>query len=482
MDTKLSEAPGTLQQPNVTSAAQQPSRGANALQQPTQLGQLGALLQPNQLVSYQHEMQFLHPHPLTLEPNHEFGCYACDSKQREGFVFRCQKCDFNIHLECTFISKEDQRRMVYTHQHPLMRFINVPKDRILCHFCGKCCSEPTYACFPCNLFLHPSCNDPGFPREIEHFYHTCPLSLYTYNPDEFYSRRCRACYQPLQPRTFYYGCVRCGFEMHLDCTLFATTTDKSSTEERIQHFLHGHPLSLIKDGGESSSTSVTCYACRKCCTNIPTYACLHPSCRNKVYICKTCKELPEVICHPFHPYHNLTLLQQYNPDLQQVDWTAPLPGTICNVCRKDSNIVVYICQSEKCNFRLHVGCSEMRASIQYEGRNHLLHVKEIIDAQVFNCSDCKSTTCDSHAFSCLHLNCDFNLHLMCGPLPSTIKHKCHVHHLILTQYSLATFENEEDDEFCCDACEEDRDPLLPIYQCKECKFAAEVNCIISEVS
>jgi hypothetical protein len=421
-------------------------------------------------------MEFLHPHPLTLEPNLDSGCYACHSKQQQR-GFRCYLCGFNIHLECTFISKDEQLLTVCTHQHPLMRFINVPKDCILCHFCGNYCSAPTYACFPCNFFLHPWCYNPEIPQEIKHFYHKCPLSLFTYNPDEYYRCICRACYQPcLQRGTFYYGCVRCGFEMHLDCTLLATTTDKSSTEEQIQHFLHGHPLSLIKDVGEPS-----CYACRKQCTNIPTYACLHPSCCNKVYICTTCKELPEEICHPFHPYHPLTLLQQFHPDPQQIDWTAPHPGTICNVCRKDSN-VVYICQSEKCNFRLHVGsCSEIRPSIQYEGRNHLLRVKEIIDGQVFNCSACKSTTRDSHAYTCLHLNCDFNLHLMCGPLPSTIKHKCHGHHLMLTQHSLATFENEEDDEFCCDACEEDRDPLLPIYQCEECKFAAEVKCVISEV-
>ncbi|XP_059452792.1 protein SIEVE ELEMENT OCCLUSION B-like isoform X2 [Corylus avellana] len=58
MDTKLgASAAGNLQQPNVTSSAQQPSRGTNALQQPTgqvgalqqasQLGQLGALPQPS---------------------------------------------------------------------------------------------------------------------------------------------------------------------------------------------------------------------------------------------------------------------------------------------------------------------------------------------------------------------------------------------------------------------------------------------------
>ena len=44
MDTKLgASAAGNLQQPNVTSSVQQPSRSTNALQQPT--GQVGSLQQ-----------------------------------------------------------------------------------------------------------------------------------------------------------------------------------------------------------------------------------------------------------------------------------------------------------------------------------------------------------------------------------------------------------------------------------------------------
>jgi hypothetical protein len=70
---------------------------------------------------------------------------------------------------------------------------------------------------------------------------------------------------------------------------------------------------------------------------------------------------------------------------------------------------------------------------------------------------------------------------MCGPLPYTIKHKCHIHPLI-RMHSLATYENyQRNDEFYCDACEEERDLLLPIYQSMECQFAVEVNCVFCEV-
>jgi hypothetical protein len=92
------------------------------------------------------------------------------------------------------------------------------------------------------------------------------------------------------------------------------------------------------------------------------------------------------------------------------------------------------------------------------------------------------TICEaSYAFRCLDLDCDFNLHLTCGPLPSTIQHKSHIHPLILTNCPIEDEMDCEPDEFFCYACEEERDPFLPIYYCNECHFVAGISCVISEV-
>ena len=85
-------------------------------------------------------------------------------------------------------------------------------------------------------------------------------------------------------------------------------------------------------------------------------------------------------------------------------------------------------------------------------------------------------TRDSLIFRCPQ--CDFNLHVQCGPLPYTIKHKCHVDSLTLTD---SPVEDDSDDEFYCDACEEERNPRFPFYYCAGCQFVAEVSCVISEV-
>jgi hypothetical protein len=54
--------------------------------------------------------------------------------------------------------------------------------------------------------------------------------------------------------------------------------------------------------------------------------------------------------------------------------------------------------------------------------------------------------------------------------------KCHIHPLILTRRQVLLLKmikiqhDCEPDEFYCDACEEERDPLLLIYYCAECDF------------
>ena len=75
------------------------------------------------------------------------------------------------------------------------------------------------------------------------------------------------------------------------------------------------------------------------------------------------------------------------------------------------------------------------------------------------------------------MECNFNLHLLCGPLPRTIKYECHVHSLVLVD-SLA---EDETAEYYCDICEKERDPRLCAYYCGECEYRAHVNCVISEV-
>ena len=411
----------------------------------------------------------LHPHPFGLHPQDQFRCYAC-ARDCSGFTFRCDKCDVNLDLNCAFIrpAMEEREEVVGTHfshpHHQLLLFQNMPADRINCRVCGTYCSDPTYGCFPCRFFLHRSCFERNLPQETQHFYHPCPLTLYT-DPDK--SSPCRACRQFWPRGAFYYGCSRCDFVMDIDCTLLPTTQSKSD-QEQILHFLHGHPLSLSKIKADHK---VNCYVCGKGCID-PIYACGRRYCEY-VYFHESCLVLPqEIICHPFHPYHPLTL------ELLQYGWR-------CNACRNDIrfNNSAYVCQRNNCRFFLHIECSVIMPAIKFEGHDHLLQFRDKIENIPYIGDKCRACnlSCESYAFSCLY--CDFNLHLMCGPLPYSINHKYHIDPIVFTSSPVEDEEGRKRDEFYCDACEEEiRDTLLPIYYCKECPFVAEISCIISEVS
>ncbi|KAC4454755.1 hypothetical protein FH972_027221 [Carpinus fangiana] len=222
---------------------------------------------------------------------------------------------------------------------------------------------------------------------------------------------------------------------------------------------------------------ISCRVCGTYCSD-PTYGCF--PCR--YFLHRSCFKLPQEIFHPFHPYHPLTLKPR-----------NPLEDVVvrCNACCNDIQYlhqVSYACENTNCRFRLHKKCtSVVMPAITYEGHDHLLQFNHNIrktnrgdDELIKYCSACKSTICESYGFSCLY--CGFNLHHTCGPLPSTIKHKSHIHPLILTNSPAQHEDDQTHDEFYCDACEEERpDLLLPIYQCIECHFAADIKCLVSEV-
>ncbi|KAF4368715.1 hypothetical protein G4B88_000972 [Cannabis sativa] len=81
---------------------------------------------------------------------------------------------------------------------------------------------------------------------------------------------------------------------------------------------------------------------------------------------------------------------------------------------------------------------------------------------------------ESFRFHCC--DCDFKLHLLCGPLPRIIKYEGHVHSLLLVD----SFIEDSSGEYNCDICETKRNPRIRIYCCGDCKYFAHVHCVISE--
>jgi hypothetical protein len=468
--------------------------------------------------------------------------YIYGDEYSEFFAYFCEECDFNLDVECAFIrpaaikegEEEEEVVVVGTHhfthpEHPLLLWENIPASRIGCRVCNYYCSDQkTYGCLSCGFFLHPSCFK--LPQEIVHPFHPYhgPLTLKPINdpltPKHFMDDdvKCNACRNDIYGDECFgcvaYFCEECDFNLDVECAFIRPAVTEEGEEEAeavvvgTHHFSrhHEHPLVTLEN---MPADSIRCLMCRKYCSDPKTYGCLpcgfflHPS----------CFKLPLEIFRPLHPYHPLSLeIVEYDDDHVK-----------CNACR---NLILgyfaYFCEhcnNTKTRFCLDVECaSVIMPAITYEGHDHLLQFNHNIrknnrgdDEQ--NCSACKSTcksTCEScgfrcldlhsddlrgdelikycsacsksitresYAFRCLGLKCDFSLHLACGPLPSTIQHKSHIHPLILTNCPIEDEEDCKQDEFFCYACEEERDPFLPIYYCNECPFVAEISCVISEV-
>ncbi|KAL4595779.1 hypothetical protein ACB092_12G116400 [Castanea dentata] len=203
--------------------------------------------------------------------------------------------------------------------------------------------------------------------------------------------------------------------MDIDCTLSPKTIDIDiNSQSQIHHFLHGHPLSRRKNKLQDDENVVhDCRVCGKGCIGT-TYFCKHGSlsfCKESFFH-KSCLELPQQICHPFHPCHPLTLTLTLTLLKQE--------GNTCNACRKSTHAftsitythsIAYICGSpNNCGFLLHAECSEMMPAMTYEGHTHLLRFREDnLENDKLKCNGCKSNICESYAFTCLY--CDLNLHL-----------------------------------------------------------------------
>ncbi|PON74645.1 hypothetical protein TorRG33x02_246810 [Trema orientale] len=130
----------------------------------------------------------------------------------------------------------------------------------------------------------------------------------------------------------------------------------------------------------------------------------------------------------------------------------------------------------------------MVPNIEYPGHEHRLCFMEKIDEDVecdaddsyckrdYRCDELDHTTY-SFIFRCVP--CDFNIvHLLCGPLPCTIKYKYHMHPLILTQFVV----EDRSGEYYCDVCEKIRDEGICVYYCEACKFVAHIHCLIDEIT
>ncbi|KAK9017845.1 hypothetical protein V6N11_000846 [Hibiscus sabdariffa] len=434
---------------------------------------------------------FFHPCPLVLLASLYRFCPACE-EIIVGLGYGCKlSCDFYVHEECALkamaeYSDEEHSIPHFTHLHPLKPVdLSQQKDVLVtggrgyvCAICEKLCSSPTYGCMKCKFFLDKSCMTSVPARLTNHLIHPCTLVIRYYS-----SYNCAKC-DKKKWFILAFSCEPCGFHLDVKCALLSNAECEEATE--IKHLSHPHPLSLIQNHQEYGNQP-RCVACeQKCLPPTPTFRCSSKSssCAH-FFLHKSCAvnfpRQPLLLHHhPCHPKHKLTITT-----LPTCNDRVPVPtcGACCWGIDTDSSLFAYRCSTDQCEFILHLDCGKLSPSFDCDGHRHLLTFLERTPG--FPCHAC-GANCSTFVLRCVP--CNFNIHLQCVPsAPKTITHKSHLHPLVLTkspfQHELNSEEDayNSEDEFYCDVCEDKRYKREPVYYCADCKFIAELKCVISEV-
>ena len=513
--------------------------------------------------NYKQIQNSFHEHPLEIVYYSGAVAVCCSvcGKRCLGPTYLCFICRFELHESCLGLVRRINQKSF--HKHPLVMIEKNVNYSATCSACGEPYLDPTFICLICKLYFDGSCL--GLPKEIQHSFHPCPLTL-RQKPPEF---TCRACGKI---RTqFAFHCDKCHFYLDVECAQMFTGIFED--QKYILNPSHGHPLTLCNK--EQSGDVVFCYGCSKTSSGQEIYGCV----KCDFYLHRSCAAAPKGIKHPFHPKHRLTLTYDDHKEWCEVSILKTLDergevkylrhkhfsnlldkeNVCCGACEKRICGPSYVCS--KCNFFVHqhclepaeelqnplhprdhqigvsrkthytrtftcdachyhrsgfsyrcdgckstwseyflnpiknfftgassrnendneidfvldVDCASLKPSVKYKGHKHLLtFLEKIYDDP--ECEVCKTSYRDASYLRCVE--CDFNVHFLCVPLPCTIKHKCHIDPLHLRDY----FVEDDSGEYYCDACEESRDPGECVYHCAGCgNYVAHLKCVLDEV-
>ncbi|KAL5562938.1 hypothetical protein UlMin_032685 [Ulmus minor] len=352
----------------------------------------------------------------------------------------------------------------FSHQHTLsLGFGRVGKCQLCYGSIGFL--HKVYACRSCGYFIHKQC--AKLPQHVNPSIHSPHQFTLAFTRSLSNSTACYYCDKPFKNHRYCYTCDHCSINMHLDCALTPLPFIASSDHHQHVQFLCHQNLMILTHSPHENHHQ--CLLCQSPWLSGSAYTC--KSCHN--FFHKSCAELPQKIQHPFHPHHSFTL-QLSDP-------------TSCSSCCK-RNFYSFHCENE-CNFNLGIECAFLTPTmINYRGHDHQL---SFIQKSYYNTKECdtchyscikRSQTMvpeeinrtQSFLFHCME--CDFNLHFLCGPLSSKIKHECHVDPLIL----IDLINTDGSDKYYCDICEGELNSRIRVYCCADCKYVAHVHCVASE--
>ncbi|XP_022743782.1 uncharacterized protein LOC111294626 [Durio zibethinus] len=365
----------------------------------------------------------------------------------------------------------------FLHNHNLT-FIEVGKENntMSCFGCRDIICGPAYVCEKCNMFdMHKSCAElpPQMQRDA---FHPHPLRFTLGNV--IVCDRCAI----WRAFSFSYSCMNCTFNLDFRCAVTISNDCELANHEALQegrrikttihHFNHNHQLtrckfSLLKTvlGKEIFKylwklEKPKCMACKQKLHDILIYTCIpcrfviHESCVN---------DMPrQVLQGPFHPQHILLPRLIHKGSSHR-----------CSACKEEVKGISFYCN--QCDVNMHVSCAKYRTrAIKHNCHpHHRLHLGKSIISNI-SCDACYKD-CDDSFFGCI--KCDFYIDVECIQLPLIVKHKRHLHPLVLKNL----FVEDDSGDYYCDMCETERNAEHHVYFCKECTYIAPIDCVLPEV-
>ncbi|PKI49164.1 hypothetical protein CRG98_030442 [Punica granatum] len=289
---------------------------------------------------------FHHDHNLILsaEGLHNDGSFICNCclEASSGFVYNCERCDFNLDTECALKTRSalyegiSARVQHFAHQHILtlhyLKGYNCPE----CNACKQPARGLAYCCLSCDRFsLHLSCFQ--LPLKLEHEFHPSqPLTLRKMASDSYAA--CNACRRKCTG--FAFQCEECKLHMDVEC---------ASLKPTLKHLRHEHTLAYFK-----RAMGLHCNACGSS-SNADLYRCV--SCDFNLH--HDCIPLPLTARSEFH-IHPLFLKEKF------ISGYGDSGEEYCDVCEEMRNpdLGVYCCQ--ECRFAAHIECVISTVSLDRE--------------------------------------------------------------------------------------------------------------------
>jgi hypothetical protein len=467
----------------------------------------------------------LHPyHTLSIHAPARSTCDACDKGCERCFFYRCNRCDFDIDIECasSWLPNTKASRHFSHEEHPLMFVEEFENDEeiqvIVCSGCDQSIYAPAYKCSLCNFFLHKSCAE--LSPEIQHPVHP-NHTLVLQVPSK--SKICDVCRRDCD-RCFFYHCNSCDFNLDIECSsIWQSNIEDGHQHEFVLIFQQIH-FTCELCGEDRNSTAQVCRICQlfvhTACTQKPRSIRIRADrrhlltliyslgkvikeqddhvfcqlCYKKIslkyasYYCQQCDFVAHLSCAyynrieassdtmeedediDFEEHEECEELQHFNHEHNLIlnrNQVEAHHNKLCEGCIQLISAPFYSC--EQCHYFLHSTCARLPLKKRIPSHQHPFSLSAIRgDDYITGPSFCEACGLFSDGFAYICQKCHhYHLDIRCCSIPKIITNEGHQHELF---HAISSVKD-------CNACEWCY-PHLGLFVCKleECDFALGFEC------